>query len=347
LGRYESANYVLAERDGKLGLRVYVREKTYAPPALRIVPILDGAQIDDVRFQLAGRVTFYDFGGPNSEWRTDFSFGNRNRFASEYYWRIGGGPLFVAPRGFVDYARTNLYSGKDRVAIYAQNSLGGGFDVGLSLGRFGEIRTGYEANHLHAFVDTGVSSEPAVEGVFQSFRGQWAVETLDAPVVPRRGFAMRGRAQWVFDGPAIARSFPIVEDSVVAAVPFTQRSHLIGTFSGGTTAGRFAGIRPFTLGGPGRMSALAVDQLRGYNYYYGGFYFLRSLSERPLSLLGKTYLTLGYELGSAFDRVEDGEPFHDGLFGLTSDTPIGGFFIGASFGQNNERKLFFRLGRLF
>jgi hypothetical protein len=329
-------------------LRVRVREKSHAPPTLQIVPNLDGAQIDDVRFAVASRITFYDFGGPNSEWRTDFSFGNRNLFASEYYWRVGGGgPFFVAPRGAVDYSRVNLYDGKNRIAIYARNSVAGSLDVGFSFGRFGEVRAGYDADHLHAFVDTGVQSEIEVEGVFHSLRGEWALEMLDAPVVPRRGFALRGNARWVFEGPLVTEPFPLLENSMVIATPFTERSHLISVLSGGTTAGRLISVRPFTLGGPGRLSALAVDQLRGYNYYSASLYFLRSLSERPLSLLGKTYLTFGYELGSAFDRFDDGTPFHDGLFGLTSDTPIGGFFIGASFGENHERRIFFRLGRLF
>jgi NTE family protein len=347
LGRYDGARYVLTEKDGKPGLRVSVREKIHSPPALRMLPTLDGAQIDDVRFSLASRITFYDLGGPNSEWRTDLSFGNRNRFATEYYWRIGGGPLFVAPRAAVDYSRINLYSGKDRIAVYAQNRAGGGLDVGFSFGRLGEIRAGYDATHLDAFVVTGVQAEARINGVYQTFRGQWTVDALDAAVVPRRGFAVRGHATWVIDGPLVTESFPIVENSVLVAVPFTRRSHMISVLSGGTTAGRHIGIRPFTLGGPGRLSALAVDQLRGFNYYSGGFYFLRSLSERPLTFLGSTYMTFGYEAGNAFDTLSSGAPFHDGLFGLMSDTPIGGFFVGVSFGQNNERKIFFRLGRLF
>ncbi|MBI3483829.1 MAG: patatin-like phospholipase family protein [Acidobacteria bacterium] len=347
LGRYSTADYVMAEKNGQAGLRIIVREKTHGPPILKAIMNLDGSEIDDVRFEVAARLTFFDFGGPHSEWRTDFSFGNRNRLVSEYYWRIGGGPVFLAPRGFVDYSRINLYSGDFRIAQYAQNKLGTGLDAGVSFGRWGEVRAGYELNHLDAHVSTGSAALPSIEGIYHSFRAQWAVDRLQQAIIPRHGFFWRAGTQWIFDGPQVTQPYPVIESQITIAVPLSNRSHVITALSGGTTAGKNVVLAPFTMGGPVRLSALGQDQLRGTNSYYGGFFFMRSLSGRPATLLNRTYWSLGYELGSAFRDVNQGSPFHDGIFGVASETPLGGFFVGGSVGQNGEHKLFFRLGRLF
>jgi NTE family protein len=347
LGRYASADYRLDQRDGREGLRVIVREKTHGPPILKAILNIDGSEIDDVRFEIAARLTFMDAGGPNSEWRNDFSLGNSNRISSEYYWRVGGSPLFLAPRGFVDYSRTNVYAGRARLATYAQNSVGAAVDAGFAFRRLGEMRVGYMLDHLDAHVATGAAGLPSVTGLFHSVRAQWAIDWRDAPIIPRRGFSWRAAGQWVMAGPLVAEPYPVLESRLLLAVPLTARAHLMASASGGTTAGKHVTLQPFTLGGPLRLSALGQDQLRGENYYSAGFFYLHSLSSRPLTLLGRTYVSAGYELGQAFNTMTVASPFHNGVIGLASETPLGGFFFGGSIGQNGERKMFFRLGRLF
>lgn len=347
LGRYEAAGYAARRRDGRDGLRVAVREKSYGPPTLKLLFDAEGFDLDDVRFGVGARLTWADLGGPFSEWRADLSLGNPNHASTEYVWRPGGGPFFLAPRSFVEYARRGFYRGSARIAELAHEEFGAGLDFGLAAGRSHEFRVGYALKRTAEFVATGVSGPPRVEGVFHGARAAWTYDGLDAPIVPRRGLRVTTRAEWVLDGPQVARAFPVVESEVLAGVPWTSRYSLLVRLAGGTTANRAAPIPPFHLGGPLRLSALATQQLSGENYYLGSFTLLRSFSVRPVRFLSRTYLSLSYEVGDAFDAQRPSNPFHDGALGLLSETPLGVFFFGGSVGESGERKMFFRIGRLF
>ena len=103
----------------------------------------------------------------------------------------------------------------------------------------------------------------------------------------------------------------------------------------------------FSLGGTNRLRALARNQLLGSSYYYGSLNILRSFSDKPVSLLGKLYLSGSYEIGNAFFRHQSANPFQDGAIGVVGETFIGVFFFGGSVGEDGEHKIFFRLGRLF
>src|SRR5581483_11799429 len=57
-GRYDSAGYHIAEENGRPGLVVSVREKSYAPPSLQFAFAMDGTESDNVNITLASRLTF-------------------------------------------------------------------------------------------------------------------------------------------------------------------------------------------------------------------------------------------------------------------------------------------------
>jgi NTE family protein len=347
-GRYASADYRWTEREGQPGLLVTLKEKRHGPPFLYSGVLLEGSQKENIRLIFGSRLLFPDFGGPYSEWRTDLYSGSTSRFATEYYWRIRGRKIFLAPRGFAEFKQDSIYSGHSRIAEYAVDQQGFGLDVGYAAGRKNEYRFGYEFSRLHTKVSTGAPTLPRFEGFFEALRGQWLYDNMDNAVIPRQGFRSSLSMRWVFSAPVVLQPYPILESSLQYAYPFGRGPYsLIASLAGGTTAGRDSAIAPFTLGGPLRLNALALDQLRGNNYYYGGFYALRKFGRQPLSFMGPNYVTVAYEAGSAFGDVHLRNTFHSGTIGYMSESPIGGLFFGASLGEGGERKLFFRLGRLF
>jgi NTE family protein len=347
-GRYASADYRWTERDAHTGLLVQLKEKRHGPPFLFSVLNLEGSQTTNVRLILGARLVFPDVGGPFSEWRTDLLGGSTSRFATEYYWRIHGNRTFLAPRGFAEFTHTGIYSGHSRIAEYAVNQQGLGLDLGYAAGRKHELRFGYEFLRLQTRVSTGTPTLPRFEGFFDALRAQWLYDNMDSALIPRRGIRTSLSMRWVFSAPVVLEPYPILESRTQFAFPVGRGAYsVITALEGGTTAGRDSAIEPFTLGGPLRINALALDQLRGNNYYYGGFYLLRSFKRRPISFMGPNYFTFVYEVGSSFRDVRQSSPFHSGTFGFLSESPIGGIFVGASMGENGERKVFFRLGRLF
>jgi len=347
-GRYDSSDYRYVQRGGEDGLVVNLHRKTYGPPVLNTVLDVDGSDIYDVVFGIGGRVTFFDFGGYNSEWRTDFNLGYRNILNSEYYWRINASRFFIAPRGYLDYSRQPLYQGNQRVADYRIKRQGGGMDVGLLAGRSNEFRFGLDASHVEAFASTGATTLPRGDGAFQLIRGKWQLNAMDEPIIPHNGARITVQGSLVFDTPdGLPSHYPIAESRIVLAREFSRRHIFIMSLAGGTTAGHDTALPAFTLGGPLRLTALARDQFFGNNYYYSGFAYLRSLTNAQLSLFGRPYLTFAYELGNAFNDIRDANPYNNAVVGVTVETPFGGLLVGGAFGEQGNHKFFFRIGRLF
>ena len=84
-GRFASLNYGLTERDGKPGLLVTVLEKSYSPPIVRPLILIDGTNYNEVLFSAGARITFLDWGSLGSELRNDVVAGSIYRLSSEYY----------------------------------------------------------------------------------------------------------------------------------------------------------------------------------------------------------------------------------------------------------------------
>ena len=74
---------------------------------------------------------------------------------------------------------------------------------------------------------------------------------------------------------------------------------------------------------------------------------MRSLSKDKLPFLSGFRAMLGYEIGNAFTSGDPPRPFNDGVVGLIRQTPIGVVFVGGSFGERGEKKIFITVGRFF
>ena len=98
LDRYETVGWQLDEVEGRPGLRVEARPKTYAPPFLMLGISLQNTTTDDFAFQLAARYLTFDVAGSGSELRVDGAVGAQPNVGAELYRPIGRTPLFVAGR---------------------------------------------------------------------------------------------------------------------------------------------------------------------------------------------------------------------------------------------------------
>lgn len=346
-GRFSTATYQQLQREKVNVLEVNLSEKRYGPPFINWGLTIDGSQADDPRFGFGARVTFLRLAVPSDEWRNDFNLGRTSFFSSEYYRRIRGGRWFLAPRAFVGREKQDVYDGSDRIAEYNLDRMGGGMDFGFLLGRTSEFRFGYEIAHVDAFSTIGASTLPKLTGTHSALRALWRYDGTDSPAIPTSGARGEMSVGWVFESPGEVREFPTFESRWLVARQLAPKYLLIGTAAGGSNFGRGSPVDAFTLGGPLRLSALGRDQLRGGSFYNGSLALLRTLSRDPTSLATRTYFVVGYEMGDAFDDVDAANTFHDVALGVMGVTRLGVFYVGGSVGEQGEKKVFFRFGRLF
>jgi hypothetical protein len=84
-GYFSRLSYSLVQKDRDTGLRIRAEEKIYGPPFLNVGVTIDGKDVNNMGFGMAGRLTFLNVGTLRSEWRTDAFFGTNNGIISEYY----------------------------------------------------------------------------------------------------------------------------------------------------------------------------------------------------------------------------------------------------------------------
>jgi NTE family protein len=347
LGRYEAASYEFIRRPNQEGLLIQLTEKSHGPPFFRVAFTLDGNSSESLRFGIGGRLTFLDLGGPLSEWRTDLSIGTLNLLTTEYYYRIRASRFFIAPRASYEQQELPLYVQSRQVSAYTLRRAGGGIDFGYNFGRFKEVRAGFRAHFLDKAIDTGLDLLPDLSGPVQEFRVRWIHEGQDSPMVPTSGTRIVAEGFYGLRHPLTVRNYPGGELQLSHARPLQGRFSVLTGASGGVTQNQ-PGLRlRFPFGGPGQVSSLSPRELLGSRYYSGNAFLLTSLNSQSLSLFGKFYGAVGYELGRAWVPGIPATPRHSGTLGLLGETPFGLVFFGGAFGDQGDRKLFFRLGRAF
>jgi NTE family protein len=125
------------------------------------------------------------------------------------------------------------------------------------------------------------------------------------------------------------------------------------TAAGGTTYGAKTldlTLQSFTLGGPLRLGAYGENELLGNQYFLAQSGYLHKLVPFS-SIVGEGLYGLVFmEVGKVYDNpsapIGDSTAL-DGSVALVARTAIGPVFIGGSIGNNNHRKWWFGLGRVF
>jgi NTE family protein len=349
VGRYDSAGYRLIEKNGQTGLLVQVVEKNYAPPMLQTAFEVDGSQSGNVDFTMGTRFTFMDVAGFRSEWRTDLLLGNTYGIQTELFRPFRAeSRWFFAPHADASDTTFQIYAKDDPLADYRFYRINIGGDIGYSLGRFSELRVGYEVGSLNTKLRLGSLIIPAVVGRVGQTRLHYLLDHTDDPVIPRRGFSAETNFRWFDQSPGAKGGFPSMDLKLGYFQPITRPASLFVESEGGTTFGATnTGIPQFFLGGPARLSAYGQNEFQGNQYYLFRAGYLHDLLTLPPFLGKKVYAVGSYEVGKMYG-VTTGTDFPDDVAaGFLAETALGPFFIGGSVGDSGHRKWFFQLGRVF
>ena len=103
----------MTNRDGKPGLLITGVEKSYSPPIVQPLLLLDGSSFSGVNFSMGARITFLDFGTYRAELRNDVIVGSQYGINSQYYRPFTAtSKWFIAPNGFADYSQYPIYQGR-------------------------------------------------------------------------------------------------------------------------------------------------------------------------------------------------------------------------------------------
>ena len=351
-GRFASVGYSMVEKDGSQGLQIQTQEKSYGPPLVRPIILIDGSNYNNVLFTIGARFTFLDFGSYRSELRSNVLLGTQYAADTEYYHPFTStSNWFVAPRGGANSVQQYVYNGNTWTATYRNRQVLGGLDVGYGFGNTQELRFGYEGGYEKLSPQIGNSTVlPTVSGGTGDVRLQYQLNTLDNPVIPRSGESLLMYTKGYNANPAAPGPFPLSEVQSQSFFRLNKPSSVFFGASGGSSYGYKAGIPAFSrwIAAPGCLEyQRAVCQPVFPGLIFG---YIRELLTLP-PLLGSNVELLGlYELGKTYKLALGPKPPNlpmDGAVGIIVNTRFGPVEIAGAVGDYGRGRFFFRIGRIF
>ena len=290
MGRFSTATYSMTEKNGQQGLQVQAEQKSYAPPIVRPLIIIDGSEYNNVLFSLGARITFMDVGSYRSELRNDVVLGSQYLLSSEYYHPYTTtSNWFIAPRAGFNSTQFNVYSSNTLQASYRIRQYGGGLDTGYVFGRTGEFRLGYEGGWEVPLLQLRCSDTPDKRD-----RGIFGISlpadyTLDDPVIPRAACRLliytKGYT-FSFSSPFHYPRHKLSNFSILST------SSIFVSASGGSSYGYKTGLPAFSLGGSRHLVAWGTNELLTNQYFLGQIGYIRELVKLP-PFLGSSVNALG------------------------------------------------------
>ena len=364
----------LADISARPIILVTVARKKTGPPFLLAGVNIQSQTTAFTRATIEGIVLDQDLGGYGSELRSDVKLGYVTEFASEYFRPVltngaGDRVLFVSPQG--DFLRKPypIYVGLTNVSNRQLQMTSGGVDVGFTNQRTQEVRAGIDFEHLSWTTTIGSDGLPNQFGNAQRARIRYNYDTQDRALVPQFGLHAIVDAGYLFTNinrPFNNQSAPLLDGKLSFAHRFSlrpvaptdgkparadpNRGHEVFAIAteGGTLFNRnIAEPFRYTLGGPLRLSASAIDQYRGTDYWLIEPAILRRIAQLPSPLGQAIYLGLGVEAGQIYAPGVRTLTREDAYFGIVAETPLGAITLAPAIGSNGERKFIFTLGKLF
>ena len=329
---------------------VTVSDRQNGPPFLDIGGNIEAQAGGITQATLQGRFVYQDLGGYGSELRGNLALGYVTELGGEYDYQFlptgHHGGFFLAPQANFERHPYNIFQSQHRLAERELQTAGGALDLGWSDSRNQELRFGYQLANIRWTENVGSDGAPNIFGTLARSRIHYTFDNRDRALVPQ--FGIRFTTDLAYLHKTIdSRDAPQLSTQVSYAHAVRNNSFILSA-EGGTMFNRqVAQPFRFTLGGPARLSAAAIDEFRGTDYFLLEPAYLRRVAHLPAPLGQNIYLGLAYEAGQI--RAPDQRTItrQDIYFGVVAETPLGLVTFSPAFGDGGYRKFNFTLGRLF
>ena len=346
-------------------LLVTVADKKTGPPFLLLGANVQAQAAGISRATAEGILLNQDLGGYGAELRTRFKLGYLTDLNTEYFHPVPrfsnpNHTFFVAPHARLLREPFPIFVNQTRVAERQLQRLDVGGDLGLTNLRNGELRAGIDFAQVRWDEQIGNDNQPSYNGQTQRAHLRYTFDDQESALLPRFGVHVTAEAAFLYDtvgspnapqlfgqmsyGHQFAKPVPI------GAPKDPKRGRYVFVFDGeGGTMFRRAVAQPFryTLGGPIRLSASALDQYRGTEYLLIAPALLRRIAQLPQPLGENIYVGGALEAGAVGAPGQVTIHREDLFLGLVAETPLGVITVGPAVGTNGERKFVFTLGKLF
>ena len=338
-GDFERVTYRLIDEKGQRDLVFDVTEKSWGPNFLRFGLNMSSDMQGETFFNalIGHKRTWLNSLG--AQWVNELEFGEIRRYSTEWYQPIEKTQTFFGSLyGEIRREPAFIYDGDARVAEYDVLVEQAGFNLGVNLGYWGELRLGPQYTHYRA------DPQVALRGTFPVAKlNEVGIslgarhDRLDDPFFARRGQKLD--AEFFRGLPSIGSDTDVTRYKLdfLQAVPLADNDmlHVAGRF-GATNRRDETQATDFNLGGFLNVSGLRTDQLNGDYLGFARAVYYHKMG--PLRYVGRAwYLGGSLEYGNVWQTRSDvnfGDAFKAASVFLAADTYIGPFYF--AYGRTNR-----------
>jgi NTE family protein len=352
LDRFETIDYRLIEEDGRSGLQLDLRRKSWGPNYVRVGLNLEDDFEGNSRYNAALRFIATELNSLGGEWLTDLQIGDNPKVFTEFYQPLSlASRYFIAPQ--LEFQERSVFqlAGRDRIAEFRVRSFTGGLDVGREFSNWGELRFGLRRGNGHSRVLIGDPSLADDDfdrgGVFARF----SYDKLDSIFFPRHGqqFSLEWRGERESMG--ADQDFDAYATSWLIARSVDRHTFIFWIDAGTTIDAQPTPENSFSLGGFLNLSGLPPGFLAGQHYGIGRLMYYRRIGRGGAGVLDlPAYAGLSLEAGNTWMDEEDisfSDLRKDASLFFGVDTPLGPVYLAAGFDEGGEHAFYLFLGRTF
>ncbi|MGH8731431.1 MAG: BamA/TamA family outer membrane protein, partial [Burkholderiales bacterium] len=347
---FESIRYESIEEEGKQGLLVHVREKSWGPNYLQLGIALSADFEGDSTWDIGVSLLKTALNRRAGELRLGAQIGESPQVLAELYQPLDVGlRYFISPQLFFDSRSFSRFEGGEEIEEFRVKRYGGGLAAGRVLGRWGEIRVGLRRYAGDVKVRIGEPATP--DSDFDSAEAYLRLyyDTLDNRNWPRSGAI--GNLEWIESVESLGADSDFSQLLFMGALAHSWGKN---TFFGGLDFDYTAdGVAPvqnrFRAGGFLNLSGFTQDQLSGQQVL-----LLRSGYYRRLGNIEwlPAYAGVSLEYGNVYEDRDDISLAPDkallaGSVFLGLDTVLGPVYLAYGHAEQGNNSIYLYLGRLF
>jgi NTE family protein len=222
-----------------------------------------------------------------------------------------------------------------------------GVDVGLNIGRSGELRIGPLWGHANYSRNVGDSLYPNFSASLGGFLLTYKYDSLDSADLPGKGLYIALTAYDSESGMGATSSYQKAELRIRAFQRLSERSGIFEFISGGTSFGEYVPYYDwFRLGGPRSFGGYMEGQLTGPYYGAVRLGYQYEFASLPALIGQGAYIMVYGDVGKTWVvDYDDSEMKYSGTVGLGSLTKLGPVFFGFSYATGKNHQLFLNIGK--
>lgn len=352
LDRFESIDYSLVEEQGRTGIELDLRRKSWGPNYVRVGLNLEDDFEGNSRYNAAARFIVTEINRLGGEWLTDLQIGDNPRIFTEFYQPLSlASRYFIAPQANFEERSVFSLDGRERVAEYRVRSTYGGVDFGRELSNWGEVRLGVRRGSERSRILIGDPDLPTDDfergGVFARF----SYDKLDSIFFPRHGQQFEFQWRGERDNLGGDEDFDTFETSWLVARSFDRHTLIFWADAGTSDDPPLTPESFFSLGGFFNLSGLPPGFLAGPHYGIGRLLYYKRIGRGGEGVLDfPAYAGVSLEAGNTWlersDMSLDDLRTNGSLF-FGVDSPLGPLYLAAGFDEDGDKAFYLFLGRTF